>query len=168
MSKCKLTKKNRSRRSASEAAKNPEFGVALGGGGPIGGILRNRGAEGLTKLWIRARPFNDLDVYSRGKLRGRFVAASNLVNQGNPPPRRLCRILCASESDCPRSVFSIPGVVLYPVRLPLNGPCRLLAIPGLITTALTLVFFTTRYGSRACWKALTILAQAATRRTVFN
>jgi NTE family protein len=147
MSNGKLTKKPQPTNAAN--GKKPRIGVALGGGGPIGGIYEIGALRALDEA-LEGLDFNDLDVYV-GVNSGSFVAA-HLVNQVTTA--QLCRIFVRNESEL--HPFH-PGVFYRPAFAEMGR--RLLAIPGLITTARTRFFYNPY--DQSLLEALTILAQAA-------
>jgi len=81
-------------RSTKKNAKKLSFGIALGGGGPLGGIYEIGALRALDEA-LDGLDFNDLDVYV-GVNSGSFVAA-NLANQMTPA--QMCRIFVRNESD---------------------------------------------------------------------
>jgi NTE family protein len=143
----KLTKKNQP--ANAKNGTKPRIGLALGGGGPIGGIYEIGALRALDEA-MEGLDFNDLDVYV-GVNSGSFVAA-HLVNQVTTA--QLCRIFVRNESEL--HPFH-PGVFYRPAFAEMGR--RMLAIPGLVTTALTR-FFHNPY-DQSLLEALTILAQAA-------
>jgi len=74
--------------------KKPVLGIALGGGGPLGGIYEIGALRALDEA-LEGLDFNDLAVYV-GVNSGSFVAA-NLANQMTPA--QMCRIFVRNESD---------------------------------------------------------------------
>jgi predicted acylesterase/phospholipase RssA len=147
MSNGKITKKSKPANVNGGSA--PRIGLALGGGGPIGGIYEIGALRALDEV-LEGLDFNDLDVYV-GVNSGSFVAA-HLVNQVTTA--QLCRIFVRNESEL--HPFH-PGVFYRPAFAEMGR--RMLAIPGLVTTALTR-FFHNPY-DQSLLEALTILAQAA-------
>ncbi len=125
------------------------IGLALGGGGPIGGIYEIGALRALDEAFDGLN-FNNLDVYV-GVNSGSFVAA-HLVNQVTTA--QLCRIFVRAESEV--HPFH-PGVFYRPAFAEFGR--RLLAIPKLITTAVSR-FMHNPY-DQSLLEALTILAQAA-------
>lgn len=126
----------------------PRIGLALGGGGPLGGIYElalralDEALDGLD--------FNNLDVYV-GVNTGSFVAA-NLANQMTTA--QLCRIFVRNEAEV--HPFH-PDVFFRPAFKEIGS--RLLAVPGLLSTAVR-SFISNPY-DQSLLEALTILAQAA-------
>lgn len=147
MSKSKPTN-GRQRASANDSAK-PRIGLALGGGGPTGGIYEIGALRALDEVF-EGLDFNNLDVYV-GVNSGSFVAA-HLVNQVTTA--QMCRIFVRAESEV--HPFH-PGVFYRPAFAEFGR--RLLAIPGLLTTAFTR-FMRNPY-DQSVLEALTILAHAA-------
>jgi len=143
----KLTKKNQP--ANAKNGTKPRIGLALGGGGPTGGIYEIGALRALDEA-MEGLDFNDLDVYV-GVNSGSFVAA-HLVNQVTTA--QLCRIFVRNESEL--HPFH-PGVFYRPAFAEMGR--RMLAIPGLVTTALTR-FFHNPY-DQSLLEALIILAQAA-------
>ena len=78
----------------SEERKSPSLGIALGGGGPLGGIYEIGALRALDEA-LEGLDFNDLDIYV-GVNSGSFVAA-NLANQMTPA--QMCRIFVRNEAD---------------------------------------------------------------------
>jgi len=78
MSNGKPTKKTQP--ANANGSNKPRIGLALGGGGPIGGIYEIGALRALDEA-LEGLDFNDLDVYV-GVNSGSFVAA-HLVNPGN-------------------------------------------------------------------------------------
>jgi predicted acylesterase/phospholipase RssA len=72
----------------------PSLGIALGGGGPLGGIYEIGALRALDEA-LEGLDFNDLDIYV-GVNSGSFIAA-NLANQMTPA--QMCRIFVKNESD---------------------------------------------------------------------
>lgn len=73
---------------------NLKFGLALGGGGPLGGIYEIGALRALDEA-LDGLDFNDLHTYV-GVNAGSFVAA-NLANQMTPA--QMCRIFVRNEAD---------------------------------------------------------------------
>jgi len=72
----------------------PSLGIALGGGGPLGGIYEIGALRALDEA-LEGLDLNDLSVYV-GVNSGSFVAA-NLANQMTPA--QMCRIFVRNEDD---------------------------------------------------------------------
>ena len=127
----------------------PRIGVALGGGGPLGGIYEIGALRALDEA-LDGLDFNDIDVYV-GVNAGAFVAA-NLANQVTTA--QLCRIFVRNESEV--HPFH-PEVFYRPAFRELGS--RLLAVPGLVGRALS--SFVNNPYDQSLLEALTTLAQAA-------
>ncbi|KAA8982528.1 MULTISPECIES: patatin-like phospholipase family protein [Gammaproteobacteria] len=137
-----------SRRSA-ERPERPRIGLALGGGGPLGGIYEIGALRALDEA-LDGVDFNDLYVYV-GVSAGSFVAA-NLANQMTTA--QLCRIFVKNEADVHPfhpEVFYRPAFREY-VR-------RALAVPGLLREAFGR--FASNPYDQSLLDALTVLAQVA-------
>lgn len=124
-------------------------GLALGGGGPIGGIYEIGALRALDEA-LEGLDFNSLDVYV-GVNSGSFVAA-HLANQVTTA--QMCRIFVRNEAE----VHPFHPSVFYRPAFAEFGR-RMLAVPGLITTALTR-FMQNPY-DQSLLEAMAILAQAA-------
>lgn len=138
----------RSRRS-SERPQGRRIGLALGGGGPLGGIYEIGALRALDEA-LEGVDFNDLYVYV-GVSAGSFVAA-NLANQMTTA--QLCRIFVKNEADVHPfhpEVFYRPAFREY-VR-------RAMAVPGLLREALGR--FAANPYDQSLLDALTVLAQVA-------
>lgn len=127
----------------------PKIGLALGGGGPLGGIYEIGALRALDEA-LEGIDFNDLNVYV-GVNTGSFVAA-NLANQMTTA--QLCRIFVKNEAEV--HPFH-PEVFCRPAFRELGQ--RLLRVPGLLTEALGR--FVNNPYDQSLLEALTILAQAA-------
>ncbi|WP_298453246.1 patatin-like phospholipase family protein [uncultured Marinobacter sp.] len=127
----------------------PRIGLALGGGGPLGGIYEIGALRALDEA-LDGLDFNNLDVYV-GVNSGSFVAA-NLANQMTTA--QLCRIFVRNEAEV--HPFH-PDVFFRPALKEMAG--RVLAVPGLVTTAVRR-FIANPY-DQSLLEALTILSQAA-------
>lgn len=127
----------------------PRIGLALGGGGPLGGIYEIGALRALDEA-LDGLDFNDIDVYV-GVNSGSFVAA-NLANQMTTA--QLCRIFVRNEAE----VHPFHPEVFYRPAFREIGR-RLLSVPGLMSTALQR-FVNNPYDQNLL-EALTILAQAA-------
>jgi NTE family protein len=127
----------------------PRIGLALGGGGPLGGIYEIGALRALDEA-LDGLDFNNIDVYV-GVNAGSFVAA-NLANQMTTA--QLCRIFVRNEAEV--HPFH-PEVFYRPAFREIGG--RLLAVPGLVSTALRR-FINNPY-DQSFLEAMTILAQAA-------
>lgn len=125
------------------------IGLALGGGGPLGGIYEIGALRALDEA-LDGLDFNNLNVYV-GVNSGSFVAA-NLANQMTTA--QLCRIFVRNEAEV--HPFH-PDVFYRPALREMAG--RLLAVPGLLTTAVRR--FVTNPYDQSLLEAFTILAQAA-------
>eukprot|EP00903_Cladosiphon_okamuranus_P007523 g7298.t1 len=127
----------------------PRIGLALGGGGPLGGIYEIGALRALDEA-LDGLDFNNIDVYV-GVNGGSFVAA-NLANQMTTA--QLCRIFVRNEAEV--HPFH-PEVFYRPAFREIGG--RLLAIPGLVSTAVSR--FVNNPYDQSLLEAMTILAQAA-------
>ncbi|MGO2133787.1 patatin-like phospholipase family protein [Marinobacter sp.] len=127
----------------------PRIGLALGGGGPLGGIYEIGALRALDEA-LDGLDFNNLDVYV-GVNAGSFVAA-NLANQMTTA--QLCRIFVRNEAEV--HPFH-PDVFFRPALKEMGS--RLLAVPGLLSTAVRR-FISNPY-DQSLLEAMTILAQAA-------
>ena len=127
----------------------PRIGLALGGGGPLGGIYEIGALRALDEA-LDGLDFNNIDVYV-GVNAGSFVAA-NLANQMTTA--QLCRIFVRNEAEV--HPFH-PEVFYRPAFREFGG--RLLAVPGLLSTALRR-FINNPY-DQSFLEAMTILAEAA-------
>jgi len=126
----------------------PSFGLALGGGGPLGGIYEIGALRALNEA-LEGLDFNDLDVYV-GVNSGSFVAA-NLANQITPA--QMCRIFVRNEKDVHPfhpSVFYKPAFSEYAKR------CK--AIPKILFKAW--LNFISHPNDQSVLASLTSLAQA--------
>ncbi|PCM42783.1 patatin-like phospholipase family protein [Marinobacter sp. ANT_B65] len=126
----------------------PRIGLALGGGGPLGGIYEIGALRALDEA-LDGLDFNNLDVYV-GVNAGSFVAA-NLANQMTTA--QLCRIFVRNEAEV--HPFH-PDVFFRPALKEMGS--RLLAMPGLFSTALRR-FINNPY-DQSLLEALTLMAQA--------
>lgn len=127
----------------------PRIGLALGGGGPLGGIYEIGALRALDEA-LDGIDFNDLDVYV-GVNAGSFVAA-NLANQMTTA--QLCRIFVKNEAE----VHPFHPEVFYRPAFREIGR-RLMAVPGLLANAVGR--FVSNPYDQSLLEALTILAQAA-------
>jgi len=127
----------------------PRIGLALGGGGPLGGIYEIGALRALDEA-LDGLDFNNIDVYV-GVNGGSFVAA-NLANQMTTG--QLCRIFVRNEAE----VHPFHPEVFYRPAFREIGS-RLLAIPGLVSTAVSR--FVNNPYDQSLLEAMTILAQAA-------
>jgi predicted acylesterase/phospholipase RssA len=127
----------------------PCIGLALGGGGPLGGIYEIGALRALDEA-LDGLDFNNIDVYV-GVNGGSFVAA-NLANQMTTA--QLCRIFVRNEAE----VHPFHPEVFYRPAFREIGS-RLLAIPGLVSTAVSR--FVNNPYDQSLLEAMTILAQAA-------
>ena len=134
---------------ATELKPKPRIGLALGGGGPLGGIYEIGALRALDEA-LDGLDFNNLDVYV-GVNSGSFVAA-NLANQVTTA--QLCRIFVRNEAE----VHPFHPEVFY--RPAIREICsRLLSVPKLLGTAISR-FINNPY-DQSLLEAMTILAQAA-------
>jgi len=131
-------------------AKNnkPSIGIALGGGGPLGGIYEIGALRALDEA-LEGLDFNDLDVYV-GVNSGSFVAA-NLANQMTPA--QMCRIFVRNESDV--HPFH-PGVFYKPALSEYMQRAK--AVPKILFKAWA--NFLSQPNDQSVWESLTDLAQA--------
>ncbi|MDY6798651.1 MAG: patatin-like phospholipase family protein [Pseudomonadota bacterium] len=127
----------------------PRIGMALGGGGPLGGIYEIGALRALDEA-LDGLDFNNIDVYV-GVNAGSFVAA-NLANQVTTA--QLCRIFVRNEAE----VHPFHPEVFYRPAFRELGR-RLLAVPGLVGRALS-SFINNPY-DQSLLEALTTLAQVA-------
>jgi predicted acylesterase/phospholipase RssA len=134
---------------ATELKPAPRIGLALGGGGPLGGIYEIGALRALDEA-LDGLDFNNIDVYV-GVNSGSFVAA-NLANQMTTA--QLCRIFVRNEAE----VHPFHPEVFYRPAFREIGS-RLLAVPGLLSSAVSR-FINNPY-DQSLLEALTILAQAA-------
>jgi predicted acylesterase/phospholipase RssA len=136
-------------KTATELKLAPRIGLALGGGGPLGGIYEIGALRALDEA-LDGLDFNNIDVYV-GVNAGSFVAA-NLANQMTTA--QLCRIFVRNEAE----VHPFHPEVFYRPALREIGR-RLLAVPGLLSTAVSR--FVNNPYDQSLLEAMTILAQAA-------
>jgi len=136
-------------KTATELKLAPRIGLALGGGGPLGGIYEIGALRALDEA-LDGLDFNNIDVYV-GVNAGSFVVA-NLANQMTTA--QLCRIFVRNEAE----VHPFHPEVFYRPALREIGR-RLLAIPGLLSTAVSR--FVNNPYDQSLLEAMTILAQAA-------
>ncbi len=136
-------------KTATELKPAPRIGLALGGGGPLGGIYEIGALRALDEA-LDGLDFNNIDVYV-GVNAGSFVAA-NLANQMTTA--QLCRIFVRNEAE----VHPFHPEVFYRPALREIGR-RLLAVPGLLATAVSR--FVNNPYDQSLLEAMTILAQAA-------
>jgi predicted acylesterase/phospholipase RssA len=127
----------------------PRIGLALGGGGPLGGIYEIGALRALDEA-LDGLDFNDMHVYV-GVNAGSFVAA-NLANQMTTA--QLCRIFVRNEAE----VHPFHPEVFYRPAFREIGR-RLLSVPGLVSTAIRR--FASNPYDQNLLEALTILAQVA-------
>ncbi len=126
----------------------PKLGIALGGGGPFGGIYEIGALRALDES-LAGLNLNDLDVYV-GVNAGSFIAA-NLANQMTPA--QMCRIFVRNEADV--HPFH-PGVFYRPAYEEFMR--RVAAVPGLLASAM---FNLVRHpNDQSVLEALTVLAKA--------
>ncbi len=127
---------------------HPKVGLALGGGGALGGIYLIGALRALDEA-LEGVDFNDLYVYV-GVSAGAFVAA-NLANQVTTA--QMCRIFVRNESDVHPfhpDVFYRPASREY-LR-------RAVSVPGLLIEACAR--FVSNPRDQSFLEALTLLAQA--------
>ena len=136
-------------KTATELKPAPRIGLALGGGGPLGGIYEIGALRALDEA-LDGLDFNNIDVYV-GVNAGSFVVA-NLANQMTTA--QLCRIFVRNEAE----VHPFHPEVFYRPALREIGR-RLLAVPGLLATAVSR--FVNNPYDQSLLEAMTILAQAA-------
>ena len=134
---------------STEPGPAPRIGLALGGGGPLGGIYAIGALRALDEA-LDGLDFNNVDVYV-GVNSGSFVAA-NLANQVTTA--QLCRIFVRNEAE----VHPFHPEVFYRPAFREYGS-RLLAVPKLISTAVSR--FVNNPYDQSLLEAMTILAQAA-------
>lgn len=127
----------------------PRIGLALGGGGPLGGIYEIGALRALDEA-LEGLDFNNLDVYV-GVNAGSFVAA-NLANQLTTA--QLCRIFVRHEAEV--HPFH-PEVFYRPALREMSR--RLRAVPGLVGSAVSR--FLRNPHDQSFLEAMTILAQVA-------
>lgn len=127
----------------------PRIGLALGGGGPLGGIYEIGAMRALDEA-LEGVDFNEIDVYV-GVNAGSFVAA-HLANQMTTA--QLCRIFVRNEAE----VHPFHPEVFYRPAFREMGS-RMLAVPGLMASAISR--FVSNPYDQSLLEALTILAQAA-------
>ena len=126
----------------------PSLGVALGGGGPMGGVYQIGALRALDEA-LEGLDLNDLDAYV-GVNAGSFVAA-NLANQITPS--QMCRIFVRNESDIHPfhpEVFYRPALLEYAARAK--------AIPKLLFDAVSNVVKNPT--DQTLLESLTVMAQA--------
>lgn len=128
---------------------SPRIGLALGGGGPLGGIYEIGALRALDEA-LEGLDFNDLHVYV-GVNAGAFVAA-NLANQLTTA--QLCRIFVRHEAEV--HPFH-PEVFYRPAFREMRR--RLKAVPGLLSTAVSR--FLRNPHDQSFLEAMTILTHAA-------
>ncbi|PAV25856.1 putative acylesterase/phospholipase RssA [Tamilnaduibacter salinus] len=134
---------------STDNTERPRIGLALGGGGPLGGIYEIGALRALDEA-LDGVDFNDLDVYV-GVNAGSFVSA-NLANQMTTA--QLCRIFVKNEAE----VHPFHPEVFYRPAFRELGR-RLLSAPGLLTEAVTR-FLNNPY-DQSFLEALTVLSQVA-------
>jgi len=126
----------------------PSLGIALGGGGPLGGIYEIGALRALDEA-LEGLDLNDLSVYV-GVNSGSFVAA-NLANQMTPA--QMCRIFVRNEDDV--HPFH-PAVFYRPAFSEYMNRCR--AVPKLLLNAwLNLL---SNPNDQSVLESLTVLADA--------
>lgn len=125
-----------------------KFGLALGGGGPLGGIYEIGALRALDEV-LEGLDMNDLHTYV-GVNAGSFVAA-NLANQMTPA--QMCRIFVRNEADVHPfhpAVFYKPALSEYFQRTK--------AVPKILLKAW--MNFLTQPNDQSVLESLTALAQA--------
>lgn len=126
----------------------PSLGIALGGGGPLGGIYEIGALRALDEA-LEGLDLNDLSVYV-GVNSGSFVAA-NLANQMTPA--QMCRIFVRNEDDVHPfhpAVFYRPAFSEYMHRFR--------AVPKLLFNAW--LNFLSNPNDQSVLESLTVLADA--------
>ncbi len=126
----------------------PKLGIALGGGGPLGGIYEIGALRALDEA-LEGLDFNDLDIYV-GVNAGSFVA-SNLANQMTPA--QMCRIFVRNEADVHPfhpEVFYRPALSEYFARAK--------SVPRLLLQAVSNVL--SNPNDQSLLESLTVLTQA--------
>ncbi|UZE95740.1 patatin-like phospholipase family protein [Alkalimarinus alittae] len=126
----------------------PKIGLALGGGGPLGGIYEIGALRALDES-LEGLDFNDLYVYV-GVSSGAFVAA-NLANQMTPA--QMCRIFVKNEAEVHPfhpEFFYRPAIREYLKRA--------VSVPGLVVEACAR--FVNNPHDQNFLEAMTVLAQA--------
>jgi len=126
----------------------PSIGIALGGGGPLGGIYEIGALRALDEA-LEGLDLNDLSVYV-GVNSGSFVAA-NLANQMTPA--QMCRIFVRNEDDVHPfhpAVFYRPAFSEYMKRFR--------AVPKLLFNAW--LNFLKNPNDQSILESLTVLADA--------
>lgn len=124
------------------------FGIALGGGGPLGGIYEIGALRALDET-LEGLNLNDLSVYV-GVNAGSFVAA-NLANQMTPA--QMCRIFVRNEDDV--HPFH-PAVFYRPAFSEYLSRCR--AVPKLLINAWANLL--SNPNDQSILESLTVLADA--------
>lgn len=126
----------------------PSLGIALGGGGPLGGIYEIGALRALDEA-LEGLDLNDLSVYV-GVNSGSFVAA-NLANQMTPA--QMCRIFVRNEDDVHPfhpAVFYRPAFTEYVKRFR--------AVPKLLFNAW--INLLSNPNDQSILESLTVLADA--------
>ncbi len=132
----------------SQGEYKPKMGLALGGGGPLGGIYEIGALRALDES-LEGVDFNDLHVYV-GVSAGAFISA-NLANQMTPA--QMCRIFVKNEAEFHPfhpEVFYRPAVREYLKRV--------LSVPGLLVEACAR--FVGNPHDQSLLESLTVLTQA--------
>ena len=140
--------KNSARKSNTTDEGGLTIGLALGGGGPMGGVYEIGALRAMDEA-LDGLDFNKLDHYI-GVNAGAFVAA-NLANQITPA--QMCRIFIRNETDI--HPFH-PGVFYYPAFREYLG--RIKAVPQLIGSAL--MGLVRNPSDQSALEYLTVLTQA--------
>lgn len=133
---------------AIKKANKPVVGIALGGGGPLGGVYQIGALRAIDEA-LEGLDLNALDHYL-GVNAGAFVAA-NLANQITPA--QMCRIFVRNESDVHPfhpQVFYKPAFSEYAQRVK--------AIPRLFTSAVKALL--SNPSDQSVLEYLTVMAQA--------
>ena len=128
--------------------RKPSIGIALGGGGPLGGIYEIGALRALDEA-LEGLDLNDLSVYV-GVNSGSFIAA-NLANQMTPA--QMCRIFVRNEDD----VHPFHSAVFYRPALS-EYVSRIKAVPKLLLNAW--VNFLSNPNDQSVLESLTVLADA--------
>ena len=107
-------------KTATELKPAPRIGLALGGGGPLGGIYEIGALRALDEA-LDGLDFNNIDVYV-GVNAGSFVAA-NLANNFDPPSvdaivRLFERVSSPADGDDPRRGGCLMVNTLFEIEQP--------------------------------------------------
>lgn len=131
-----------------KSSSKPKIGLALGGGGPLGGIYEIGALRALDES-LEGVDFNDLYVYV-GVSAGAFIAA-NLANQMTTA--QMCRIFVKNEAEVHPfhpEVFYRPAFKEYLKRL--------VSVPGLVVEACGK--FISNPHDQSLFEALTVLSHS--------